>query len=305
MRTFIRLILIFFATLQVDGTAHSGVFETIEVNKRTHTERSKGYFEIDVSEGSYGRINFTVHVKLNPLDSKVSTSLARIEIVEGGKSIGWIPTHRRDKQDGNGHFFNFELTPELAAKCFLVLVEVTGEVKGNVYRVDLYSYTKEGARQTRRLFDEIVKIEFPKNGYRYTLAQAAKGIKIEYKIVVEQDLNDVIPLPQGPSFAEPPGPSGLHPRERVSGDGQVYCLMDFGLAPPPKECVKTLQKGTYSHSFEWDGRNWGGPSDTGNPKGKPFPAGTYDMIVILHGFLVTENGKVPYEITRKTKLELK
>ena len=161
------------------------------------------------------------------------------------------------------------------------------------------------ARQARPKFDELVKIEFPKDGYTFTLAEAGKGIKIQYKIIVERDYQGVIPLPNGPSFHEPPGASGLHPREQISGKDQLYCLIDFGLGVPPKEVVKTLRKGTYVHSFEWDGRNWTGPSDFGNPKGKPFPAGTYDVTVTLRGKLITDKGKAPYQITRKTKLVLK
>ena len=45
----------------------------------------------------------------------------------------------------------------------------------------------------------------------------------------------VIAMPYGPSFAEPAGPSGMHPREQISGNDQVYCLFDFGLGHVPKE----------------------------------------------------------------------
>jgi hypothetical protein len=161
------------------------------------------------------------------------------------------------------------------------------------------------AHQARPKFDEVVKIEFPKDGFTYTLAEVAKGIKIEYKIIVEQDHQGVIALPFGPSYREPPGPSGLHPREQISGKDQMYWLSDFGLAGPPQEAVKTLKKGTYLHSFDWDGRNWTGPSDTGIPKGKPFPAGTYYITVTLQGKLVTDKSETPYVITGKTKLLLK
>jgi len=123
--------------------------------------------------------------------------------------------------------------------------------------------------------------------------------------VVTEDLAGVVALPFGPSAREPAGPSGLHPREQISGKGQLYCLMDFGLAPPPKGTVKSLNKGTYAHIFNWDGRNWTGPSDFGNPKGKPFPAGAYDVTVTIHGYLVVGNAKMPYEMSRKGKLDLK
>lgn len=157
-------------------------------------------------------------------------------------------------------------------------------------------------------FDDVVKIEFPKDGYSFTLDEAAKGVKLEYKIIVESDLEGVIALQYGPSFREPAGPSGLHPREKISGNKQLYCLMDFGLAPPrpeKDEKAKTLKKGVYVHSFEWDGRNWTGPSDFGNKKGNHFPAGTYDVTVSFHGKLMTDKGKMPYEITRNSKLVLK
>lgn len=162
-----------------------------------------------------------------------------------------------------------------------------------------------GARQAGPKFDAIVKIEFPKDGYTCTLAEAAKGIKLQYKIIVAQDYAGVIALPSEPSFQEPPGPSGLHPRERISGKGQLYCLLDFGRGAPPQEVAKTLKKGSYLHSFDWDGRNWNGPSDFNNPKGKPFPAGTYVVTVALHGKLVSGKDNTPYQITHTTKLVLK
>lgn len=304
MSPFIRFVLVGCVALSVETPLRSADFETIEVNKRNQEERSNSYFAVEVSDGEYGRLNFTVQVKRTALDAKAPASNSRIEIMEGGKPVSSIPVERRARGDG-GHFVQFELAPELAEKAILVLVERTGEAAGNIYRVDLYSYTKEGADKARLIVDEIVQIEFPKGGYSYTLAEVAKGIKIEYKVVVKKDLNGVIALPYGPSFAEPPGPSGLHPRERISGAGHVYCLLDFGLAAPPKEAVKSLKEGTYLHFFEWDGRNWTGPSDTGNPKGKPFPAGTYDVKVTMNGLLATDKGKISYQISGKTKLVLK
>lgn len=152
---------------------------------------------------------------------------------------------------------------------------------------------------------KVIHIVFPKDGYEYTLAAAAKGVVIKYKIDIDSDVDGVIPLPFGPSFAEPAGPSGLFPRERIAGNNQLYCLLDFGLSAPPREKAQRLKKGSYEHAFPWDGRNWTGPSDTNNPKGAPFPAGTYELSVTIHGQHLTAKGKVPYEITAKTKLTLK
>ncbi len=161
------------------------------------------------------------------------------------------------------------------------------------------------ADESAKEFAKTVKIEFPKDGYTFTLADAAKGVKLEYKIVVTEERAGVVALPFGPSFTEPAGPSGLHPREAISGNNQRYCIEDSGRAFPPKGKAATLKKGEYKHAFEWDGRNWSGPSDTNNPKGKAFPAGTYDVTVMLHGELETAKGRVPYSLTEKTKLVLK
>jgi hypothetical protein len=161
------------------------------------------------------------------------------------------------------------------------------------------------ADEPAKEFAKAVKIEFPKDGYTLTRADAAKGAKLEYKIVVAEDRAGVVALPFGPSFHEPAGPSGLHPREAISGNNQRYCLEDFGLAFPPKGKAATLKKGEYKHAFEWDGRNWSGPSDTGQKKGPAFPAGTYDVTVTIHGELETAKGRVPYSLTEKTKLVLK
>src|SRR6185503_6625777 len=80
-----------------------------------------------------------------------------------------------------------------------------------------------------------------------------------------------------------PGPSGLYTFEKLSGDGQSYCLCDGGKCAPPTNVPITLKAGTYPSSFTWDGKNWSGPSDFGNPKGPPFPAGSYTLDVSATG----------------------
>jgi hypothetical protein len=153
--------------------------------------------------------------------------------------------------------------------------------------------------------EDLVKIEFAKKEFTFTTAEAAREVKFEYRIIVEKDIPGVIALAAGPSFNTPPGPAGLFPVEKVAGNGQFYCLLDFGLAPPPKEVAKTIKKGDYKHSFTWDGRNWNGPSDFNNPKGKPFPPGMYMVTVTLSGKLTTDQGAKPYQISESAKLILK
>src|SRR5262249_10520108 len=126
--------------------------------------------------------------------------------------------------------------------------------------------------------------------------------KLEYVIRVGRDYAGVVAAQTGPSFHEPPGPSGLHPHESISGGGQLYSLQDFGLAPPPKEVPKAIKQGVYRHAFEWDGRNWTGPRACATPRAKPSPAGTYEVAVTVQGKVLTEKGAVPYRITKKARL---
>jgi hypothetical protein len=62
--------------------------------------------------------------------------------------------------------------------------------------------------------------------------------------------------------------------------------------------------GTYGLSFEWDGRNWTGPSDYGHPKGTPFPPGGYTLLVRLAGRVKTPSGEEPYEIKQSVQVTL-
>ena len=52
----------------------------------------------------------------------------------------------------------------------------------------------------------------------------------------------------------------------------------------------TLAPGTYPATFTWQGNNWSGPSDTGNPMGPPFPPGTYTLTVTARGQLQDTSG---------------
>jgi len=52
----------------------------------------------------------------------------------------------------------------------------------------------------------------------------------------------------------------------------------------------TIKKGTYHATFTWDGKNWSGPSDTGNPKGAAFPTGDYHLDVSAIGSVAADDG---------------
>ncbi len=145
-----------------------------------------------------------------------------------------------------------------------------------------------------------VGIDFAKPEYRFTQAEAAAGIMIEYEVVVKQDRPRVLPLPQGSAgqgitaLAIDPSeekPGKLIPFERISGGGHSYSLIDTGLPPPREVPPVKLAAGRYKHVFAWDGRNWDGGSDTSNPKGPLFPPGEYTLEVSCAGILITTEGE--------------
>jgi hypothetical protein len=118
---------------------------------------------------------------------------------------------------------------------------------------------------------------------KFTLAQAAAGITIPYQILVAADVPNVVVQTQDAGQCGGPGTSGLIVFEDLSGSGQHYCLCDTGLCPGPGTVPVTIKAGTYGQAFSWDGKNWGGPSDTGMPEGPPFPAGSYTLKVSAKG----------------------
>jgi len=129
-----------------------------------------------------------------------------------------------------------------------------------------------------------VHLEFTSTKCVFTLAEAAAGIQIDYRIIVDEDILTVVPKPQDDGGCGQPGPSGLIVFEDLSrsGSSDRYCLCDVGLCPAGGTPV-TLKAGTYESSFLWDGRNWTGPSDFGNPKGEPFPPGEATLVLSARG----------------------
>jgi hypothetical protein len=135
-----------------------------------------------------------------------------------------------------------------------------------------------------------------------TLAQAARGVTFVYRTRIERDLPDVTSPPLDAGRCDSPDPSGLRVLEMVSGRGSTYCLCDTGHCAPGDYGV-ALQAGVYEAGFEWDGRTWLGPSDTSNPKGDPFPPGTYEIQVSASGSHREAGGpEMQYEVVGTVKL---
>ncbi|GMV42958.1 MAG: hypothetical protein AMXMBFR64_46740 [Myxococcales bacterium] len=138
----------------------------------------------------------------------------------------------------------------------------------------------------------------------FTLAEAAAGISIPYTVTITEPLGGVIALPQDGGQCDQPGPSGLITFERLAGGDVYYCLCDSGLCQGPDETPKTLSPGSWPGTFSWDGREWFGPSDFGNPKGDPFPPGDYTLTVSAKGKVVTEDSMTPFEVKATVMIHL-
>lgn len=141
----------------------------------------------------------------------------------------------------------------------------------------------------------------------FRVSRALAGVSIAYQVVVDQDVQNVKPVPQDDGHCgKPAWPDGLILFEELSGQGQKYCKCDIGLCPPPDQKPVTIKKGVYPFTFEWHGRNWQGPSDTGNPEGEPFPPGTYILTISAKG-----EAKVlgmptfqPFEVVRTVPIKI-
>jgi hypothetical protein len=67
------------------------------------------------------------------------------------------------------------------------------------------------------------------------------------------------------------------------GSSQMYCLCDTGCCAPHDAATIQPAVADEMASFDWDVRNWNGPSDTSAPEGAYFPPGSYAVHVTFHG----------------------
>jgi len=134
----------------------------------------------------------------------------------------------------------------------------------------------------------------------FTLAEAAAGIAIPYDLMVDHDVPGFVTR----TYFYMPDVANLLITERVEGNQQSYCVCDRGLPYPgcpdadggfteptfgavddalpwyERPCEPlTIPHGVYHRVFQWDGRNWSGPSDTNRPKGLAFPVGDYELSI--------------------------
>lgn len=150
-----------------------------------------------------------------------------------------------------------------------------------------------------------LEIDLCKKQYEFTLAEVAKGVELCYVVQSSKPLTGMVPMPQDIGGASRPGPTGMYPFFEIKGKGQSYAFRDVGIAPRIARMPKTIKPFNVMQKVKWEGRNWGGPSDTGQPKGKPFPAGTYEFTVSVVGKVKTPDGLKPYRVSESVKVILK
>lgn len=152
----------------------------------------------------------------------------------------------------------------------------------------------------------LIKITLPAQPCNFTLAQARQGLHFRYRVEVAPEDQAILWWTQSevPLMLSCPQkhPSGLYVAEGVSGNDQSYCLCDEGRCLRP-EPVTNPPSGTTDSTFAWEGLNWSGPSDTGNPAGSPFPPGQYVFEVITRGIWGDKQG-VPWEASAKLFMTL-
>lgn len=150
---------------------------------------------------------------------------------------------------------------------------------------------------------DAIHIEVTASQCQFTLAQAAAGITIGYDVVIDKDLTGVTPVAQ--TGCGKPGPSGLIVFEMLGADPNSYCICDAGHCLPYAGTPAALKSGTFSQTFTWDGKSWGGPSDTGTPEGPAFPVGTYPLIISAKGTYTAADGSVtPFEAQTEVDVTL-
>jgi hypothetical protein len=144
-------------------------------------------------------------------------------------------------------------------------------------------------------------IDLSGNKCKFTLAEAAGGIKFSYRIKVAKKLEKVASIPLDAGKCDEVAACGLRMFEKIYGGDNHFCWCDAGLCGKVAEPLD-IAGGTYSDSFVWNGRNWNGPSDTGTPPGEPFPPGTYTLVLRAEGTFGVAQGEFAETATMKIEL---
>lgn len=131
----------------------------------------------------------------------------------------------------------------------------------------------------------------------FSLSELADGVTLPYTVRIETGETPVWSRSLDAGGCDRAGESGLAILERVQGGDQSWCVCDEGLCFESPAEFAILEPGTFQDSIEWDGRNWFGPSDFGNPVGDPFPPGEYSFAVRAAGQYVDDERALEWDIT--------
>lgn len=83
----------------------------------------------------------------------------------------------------------------------------------------------------------------------------------------------------------------------AGGESQDYCICDVGCCAPTQTATIQLDALESAATIDWQGREWSGPSDTGNPMGELFLPGRYDVVVTFEGYAAgSVQARLPIEI---------
>jgi hypothetical protein len=104
---------------------------------------------------------------------------------------------------------------------------------------------------------------------------------------------------RAPNGCGRPGPTGLVTLATISSGDARYCLCDVGLCPGGRAAIR-LVPGRDPGELVWDGSQWMGPSDTGQPPDGPFPLGPAELVVEATGML----GDRPFLVEGRLRLEV-
>lgn len=161
---------------------------------------------------------------------------------------------------------------------------------------------------------QLIRIEFEKAEYTFTLEEAARGVELRYAVIVEDDLEDIQAICQDDGRAGHPNDYGLivfpsitgYPSaEELKTQWQYFGSRDIGYGagdPDPGD----VKKGRHPEKLKWSGLNWRGPSDTGQPLGDPFPPGDYSFVVSIKCSkkIGNDNSRFLFEVTNHVTIHL-
>ena len=81
------------------------------------------------------------------------------------------------------------------------------------------------------------------------------------------------------------------------GEDQHYCICDVGCCAPTQTQTITVDATQSGETIQWQGRQWHGPSDTGNEMGDFFLPGRYAVGVTFQGYAQGQvHAELPIEI---------